>query len=309
MANPGVPTFEQLNVFVAVAEEGSFAAAAKRLGRAVSVVSYAVANLEAQLGLALFERQNTRKPVLTPAGGTMLAEAKVIARGFDNLLAKAKGLLDGLEAEIEVAVDVMLPCGRVGAVLSEFRNLFPSVSLRLHAETLSAVTAMVDRKEAAIGISGPFFSGVDTLEQLPAGLETIVPVAAPSHPIARLTTIDPGEVFNHTQLALNDRAMFGYARTPCTFGPHVWRTADLGAMMGMLRDGIGWGHVPLAMAQEDLAKGSLVQLVIPEHPGGTYRFAGIWRRDMPPGPAGRWLVDRFVALGAQDIPVPEYADI
>lgn len=309
MANPGVPTFEQLNVFVAVAEEGSFAAAAKRLGRAVSVVSYAVANLEAQLGLALFERQNTRKPVLTPAGRAMLAEAKMIARGFENLRAKAKGLLDGLEAEVEFAVDVMLPCARVGAVLSEFRERFPSVSLCLHVKTLSAVTAMVAQQDAVVGISGPFFAGVEVLQHIPAGLVTMVPVAVPNHPIAQLETIDPGEVLNHTELAMSEQEMFGDGQKTRTLGSNVWLTADLGTLMNMLRDGIGWGHVPLPLAREDLAQGSLVQLAIPEHPGGTYRFAGIWRRDTPPGPAAKWLIDRFVELGKDDIPVPGLADI
>ena len=55
MSEPGTPTFDQLRLFLAIVDEGSFGAAARRLNRAVSVVSYGVANLEAQLGLTLFE--------------------------------------------------------------------------------------------------------------------------------------------------------------------------------------------------------------------------------------------------------------
>lgn len=65
MAAPGTPTFDQLRLFLAIIDEGSFAAAGRKLNRAVSVVSYGIANLEAQLGLTLFEREGTRKPVLT----------------------------------------------------------------------------------------------------------------------------------------------------------------------------------------------------------------------------------------------------
>ena len=110
---PGTPTLDQLRVFLAVVETGSFAAAARRLGRATSVISYAVANLEAQLGLALFDREATRKPQLTVAGRALLGEARTVAHGVDGLRARVRGLLSGLEAEVNLAVDVMLPTSRV----------------------------------------------------------------------------------------------------------------------------------------------------------------------------------------------------
>ena len=50
MSDPGTPTLDQLRVFLTVVEVGSFAGAARRLGRATSVISYSIANLEAQLG-------------------------------------------------------------------------------------------------------------------------------------------------------------------------------------------------------------------------------------------------------------------
>jgi DNA-binding transcriptional LysR family regulator len=73
MPNPGTPTIDQLKVFLSVVEAGSFAAAGRRLGRATSAISYTVANLESQLGVALFDREQTRKPTLTEAGGAVLA--------------------------------------------------------------------------------------------------------------------------------------------------------------------------------------------------------------------------------------------
>lgn len=75
MSTVGTPTFDQLEVFLTVAETGSFAGAGRRLHRATSVVSYAIGNLEARLGLRLFEREGTRKPTLTVAGHALLAEA------------------------------------------------------------------------------------------------------------------------------------------------------------------------------------------------------------------------------------------
>ena len=74
MMNPGTPSLDQLRVFLAVVEEGSLAGAGRRLNRATSVISYAIANLEAQLGLPIFDRETTKKPKLTRAGEAVLAD-------------------------------------------------------------------------------------------------------------------------------------------------------------------------------------------------------------------------------------------
>src|ERR1700746_3836062 len=99
-SGPGTPTLDQLRVLLAVAEVGSFAGAARKLGRATSVISYSIANLEAQLGVLLFDRKSTRKPQLTEAGRGVLSEARSIANDINELRAKVKSLRQGIEAEI-----------------------------------------------------------------------------------------------------------------------------------------------------------------------------------------------------------------
>src|SRR3546814_8766441 len=59
--------------------------------------------------------------------------------------------------------------------------------------------------------------------------------------------------------------------------------------------------MPLQLIEIELVSRTLVRLAMPDHPGGTYRFAGIWRRDRPPGPAASWLLDQFVELGRNDV--------
>src|SRR5215831_4040332 len=107
MKAPGYPTMDQLRTFLAVVETGSFAAAGRRLRRATSAVSYSIAGLERQLGVALFDRERTKKPALTEAGIAVLSEAKTLALGVDNLRAKVSGLRTGLESEVSLVVDVM----------------------------------------------------------------------------------------------------------------------------------------------------------------------------------------------------------
>lgn len=309
MSNPGTPTFDQLRIFLAIVDTGSFAAAGRKLNRAVSVISYGIANLEAQLGLTLFDREGTRKPQLTVAGRALLAEVRTISDGVDGLRAKVKGLLDGLEAEVDLAVDVMLPTERLARVLRAFAKEFPTVQLRLHAETLGAITAMVLDRKAIVGISGPLSMGVEGIESVSAGSIAMVPVAAPDHPLGRMDLIPPGAGRDYTQIVLTDRSRFTEGRDFSVVSPKTWRLADLGAKHALLREGIGWGNMPLPMIEDDLMAGTLVRLAMPDHPGGIYRLSGIWRRDRPPGPAGSWLLGRFEALGRQDRELPGFGDV
>lgn len=309
MNRPGTPTFDQLRIFLTIVDTGSFAAAGRRLNRAVSVISYGIANLEAQLGLMLFEREGTRKPILTVAGRALLAEARSISHGMDGLRAKVKGLLDGLEAEVDLAVDVMLPSERLGKVLRAFAAEYPTVQLRLHVEALGAVTAMVLDRRAVVGISGPLAAGVEGVECVAAGSVPMVPVAAPDHPLGRMERIPPGAGRDYTQLVLTDRSRFTEGQDYSVMSPKTWRLADLGAKHALLREGIGWGNMPLPMIEPDLIDGSLIRLAMPDHSGGMYRFAGVWRRDTPPGPAASWLLDQFVALGRDDKALEGMGDV
>ena len=309
MTAPGTPTFDQLRIFLAIADTGSFAGAGRKLNRAVSVISYGIANLEAQLGLTLFLREGTRKPQLTPAGRALLAESRTISHSLESLRAKVKGLLDGLEAEVDLAVDVMLPAERLGKVLRAFAAEYPTVQLRLHVEALGAITAMVLDGAAIVGISGPLAAGVEGVECIAAGSTAMVPVAAPDHPLGRMERIPPGAGREYTQLVLMDRSRFTEGRDYAVMSPKTWRLADLGAKHALLREGIGWGNMPLPMIDADLVAGTLKRLMMPDHPGGTYRFAGIWRRDTPPGPAASWLLEQFVALGKHDLERAGIGDI
>ncbi|MCA1404068.1 hypothetical protein I6F26_15375 [Ensifer sp. IC3342] len=84
---------------------------------------------------------------------------------------------------------------------------------------------------------------------------------------------------------------------------------QVGAMSALLRQGRGWGNMPLPLVQPDLDDDTLMRLAIPDPHGGIYRFAGVWRRDTPPGPAASWLLDQLVALGAGDIDEEGFAGI
>jgi len=293
----GYPTFDQLRIFLAVAEEGSFSAAGRRLNRAQSVISYGIAALEEQLGgISLFDR-TTRRPGLTAAGRVLLADARDIALSVDGLRARARGLVRGLEGELSIAVDVMLPSDVLTDSLHALNTRYPSVGLIIHVETLGAVAEHVLNGRCAIGISGPLPNLPDSIISQPLGMVDMVPVASPRHPLALLPPAERtiAAARRHVQIVLTDRSRLTEGRDFSVFGLETWRIGDLGAKHALLLAGLGWGNMPAAMVAEDLAQRRLVDLGAQLGPAGPYVLSALHRADAPPGPVGQWLTGRIGA--------------
>src|SRR5437868_1028980 len=145
-------TLDQLRVFVSVADKGSFRSAAKSLGRAQSGLSSAIANLETALGLPLFDRSQHR-PLITEAGTTLLAEARTLLIKADAFRARASSFSQGVEAQLRVALDPILPLPRVAGVIRRFQAKFPSVRLELMTAPLTAAVSMVLEGDCDIGLT------------------------------------------------------------------------------------------------------------------------------------------------------------
>lgn len=297
----GEPTLDQLRIFLAVEQEGSFGGAARRMARAISAISYGITQMEAQLGVSLFAREGSRKPVLTEAGKGLLAEARAVIGEVDALLAKTRSLHAGLESDVSLVLDVMVPGEVTARVLREFRTMFPTVALRLNVEALGAVAACLLSGEAQLAVAGPVVGGHPNLDRQGIGQVELIPVAAPDHPLAG-AGIAPGESRKHLQLVLSDRSPLTEGREFSVLSPQSWRLADLGAKHSLLKEGIGWGNMPRHMVAQDMARGVLVELDLPEKPGAGYTLSAMWRRDMRLGPAMSWLInalrDELAALTA-----------
>lgn len=293
MVDVARPTLEQLAVFIAVVEEGSFHAAARRLGRAVSAISYGISGLEAQLGVRLFEREGSRRPVLTEAGAAVISHARSIGSEVDDLVAGVRAYNEGLETRLSLAVDVMCPLAIVSANLRDFQQAFPTVDLTLHVEGLGAVAGLVLDGRAELAIAGQSVLRQPQLELDSLGELELVPVAAPQHPLARMEVIAPGTASRWRQLVLTDRSPLTAGTDFGVVATRTWRLGDLAAKHALLLEGIGWGNMPRHMVADDLAAGRLVILRVPEGPRSGYPVWAAWKRDCRPGPAGRWMLEAF----------------
>ena len=288
-------SLDQLRTFIAAAEEGSFSAAGRRLGRAQSVVSQTIAKLEAQLGLSLFERSG-RYPELTEQGRILLSDARAVARVTDGLKARAKGMASGLEAELSVVVDVMFPMSALTKAAAAFGAAFPVTPLRLYVEALGGVAQAVLSGRCGLGVMGSLtLERPELVRERLLGVKMVF-VTSPTHPLAGYKgQIPQCALAEHVQLVLTDRTDLSQGQEFKVLSPRNWRLADLGAKHAFLREGLGWGGMPFAMVERDLADGSLVEIKLQDTETGGFimpMFA-TYRTDSPPGPAGRWLIDRF----------------
>jgi DNA-binding transcriptional LysR family regulator len=288
-------SLDQLRMFIAAADEGSFSAGGRRLRRAQSVISQTLANLEARLGVKLFDR-SSRSPVLTSQGSALLAEARAVVSRMDVFKARAKGLSDGLEPELSVVVDVMFPLDQLTSAIAAFQEKFPATPLRLYVEALGAVVQPVMERRCALGVMGslPSAPTLLTLERLLSLRFAFV--ASPTHPLASIKGPIPARVLaQHRQLVLTDRSELSQGKDFGVFSANTWRLADLGAKHAFLRAGLGWGGMPVGVIETDLANGSLVKIRIEDIPDTNLvmPMSAMFRTDRPPGPAGRWLIERL----------------
>jgi DNA-binding transcriptional LysR family regulator len=287
-------TLDQIRTFIAAAEEGSFSAAGRKLRRAQSVVSHTLANLEAQLGVSLFERSG-RYPQLTEAGQSLLRDARAVADQMDGFKARARSMREGLEPELSVAMDVMYPMKAVTHAVGACRDAFPHTPLRMYVEALGGVVQPVLDGSCRIGVIGslPIVPEEFVAEQL-----VTVPfatVVSPQHPLAaaRRKVLSNAELGKHVQLVLTDRTALSAGRTFGVVSPLTWRLADLGAKHEFLRAGFGWGNMPVHLVQADLDRGELVEIRTQTNPGPRVGLAmlAVYRKDAPPGPVGRAFIE------------------
>ena len=96
------------------------------------------------------------------------------------------------------------------------------------------------------------------------------------------------------QLVLTDRSTLTEGQDFGVFADQTWRLGDLGAKHALLLAGIGWGNMPAAMVRADLQSGRLVRLDLSDWRGGTFTTHLLHAAGAPPGPAGRWLMQRFI---------------
>ncbi len=289
-------TLDQLRVLVAIADAGSFRAAAARLGRAQSAISHAVASLESQLAVTLFDRRGYR-PVLTAEGRTLLGDARRVLAQAEGIKARARSFRTGIESSLDIAVDPFVPSDRVAAALGRVHGTFPEVAIRVRTAALGGPLVAVRDRGSLFGLSVSDEIRDDAVIMEAAGEVTLLAVAAPDHPLAGREA--PADVGDQLNILIADPTEVTAGIAYGAGGSRAWRVDDLETKRALLLAGVGWGNMPAHLVAADIAGGRLVRLA-PRGigKGGLTRMpVYLIRRSGPlPGPAASLLREALLRL-------------
>jgi DNA-binding transcriptional LysR family regulator len=296
------PSTDQISVFLAVVDHGSFIAAAKSLRRAQSAVTYAIKRMEEQLGVSLFDRTEYRA-VLTDAGRALVPNARRITDGVVALRTQALSLAEGHEAEISLVVDSIYPMQRVREALHGFSQVFPAIPTQLYVQSYAHALQLLVDDVCTIGVinENSCATAPIPLVTRAVGAIELVTVVAPSHPLAAFGgLIAVEEMQDHIRLVLGEGAPAAVTRVTRGYYGSLWFVNDIAAKRELLLTGVGWGIMPLHLVEQDLAEGRL-QRIEPEksdypasrRPGEPHLVPMFCahRSGRIPGPASRWLID------------------
>ena len=287
-------TLDQLRVLVMVAEVGSFSGAARRLRRVQSAISKSVRTLEDTLSIQVFDRTG-KYPVLTAAGSALVDDARKLLRDADALKARARGMAEGLEPELALAVDPLFPNDILMRALWELETEFPTLPIRLITAGLGVPERHLRDGLVALAVYSLETTGAEDLDATFLVTIDMVPVVAPSHPLARLPgPIGREDLTRHVQLVLSDVGSAGWQRG--LVSQKIWRFADLHVRLEFLLAGFGWCNMPRHLVATALADGRLAPLEIREQTGFRLTLQAVRLSGQVPGPGASALIRNLQTL-------------
>lgn len=287
-------TFEQLQVFVAVAEREHLTNAARAIGLTPSAASAAVRALEASYGVALFHRVG-RRIELSPAGREFLGEARAIldrARAAELRLSELGSLARGTLTiwASQTVTDAWLP-----PRLMRFHAAHPAIEIRLTPANTRAVAEAVLDGRAEIGfVEGPVAH--EGLRARTVARDEMVVVAAPGHPFADGAPVTAAEVVAEVSFVLRERGSgtrseFEAALAAAGADPRALKVAlelpSNTAVLSAVRAGGAATPISRSVADPFLAAGNLAVVGLPL-PARAFR--ALRHPDRPEGPAARALL-------------------
>lgn len=282
-------TLHQLRCFDAVVAEGGFQAGANRLGRSHSTVFTAIRNLEARLGLVLFDRKGYRV-ALTREGQAFHERAGAFLSDAQLLGEHARYLAMGEEADLRIVLGDLCPLPEVLGPLHRFFQQCPNTRFHLHSEAIAGPWERLFADEADLIVH--HIDQADTrLEHIDLFPGRLLPVVAPGFlrfPVSR--SITPRHMRDYVQCVVRDTARQKDGHDYYLVeGARTWTVSDQLMKKEFILQGMGWGHMPTFLIAEELANGQLLSITGRYLKGGSGDIVAARRNDRPHGPVAERL--------------------
>ena len=292
---------DTVEVFLAVLDRGSFSAAARALGRVPSAVSMAIAQLEAELDLPLFDRSG-REPRPTAAARSLEPQARLLAAQLKALQVQALGLTQGLENRLTLAIAPELLSAPWSAPLAALAQEHPLLEVEVLAAPQADALEMLHtgRAQLALVFERPSIDGREGFQEVAS--ELLVAVIAPTHPVyvAAGSRLREQHLTNTRQVVVAGRDLAS-SDPRFVFARHTWRSDNAQAALSLITAGVGWGWLPRRFAQPHVAAGALVEIVFENLSNGLDLWVDVvWSRERPLGLGAK----RFIQLIQRDKTTP-----
>lgn len=253
-------TSDHIDMLLTVIDKGSFSAAARALGRTPSAVSMAIANLEAELDLVLFDR-GTREPTPTAAMAALLPDARAIAERLHALRAHAQHLSEGVEDTLRLGLAAEVDGAPVARALAAVSATYPALAVSIVTAPQDAIVDALHRGAVDLCVG---YGGLDLhpQEQIHAlWTETLVAVATPTHPLiaeaAHPEAIEQLSGFRQIVIADPDRPLTDVRPV---IGNRTWKVTDMATAIALVKAGHGWANLPESAIGAHVAARELVPL-------------------------------------------------
>ena len=216
----GSLTLDQLRVLVTIADAGSFSAAGRQLHRAQSAISQAVATLENVQGVVLFDRSGHR-PRLTEIGRVLVEQARRVLATATKFEAVAISTRGGLEPELALAIDPLVPTGPLIESLRALNKTFPDLAVTFSTEGLGGSLRRLRSQAAALAICVLLPVVPDDIVAFPLMRVRLHAVVSRDHALAALgRAAERDDLEPYVQLVLSDPVdpggpNYGLRRTGC----------------------------------------------------------------------------------------------
>ncbi|QJC56381.1 putative HTH-type transcriptional regulator YahB [Polaromonas vacuolata] len=282
---------EALTAFSEAAALGSFSAAARKLGKSQSSISSAIANLEIDLGLSLFDRRS-RKPTLTVHGQLMLEKAQGILAASDLMERAAAELGAGLEARLSVVWTDSYQSNRFGEVLIAFEKAFPDIKFECLIAENGDLVSLVQTGRAQIGVvSAQNAYPPDIGWSRIADESEIALFVAKTHELVSVKAVTHEMLGNYRELRLQTDRDSMISSLPSLH--RAWSAPSYMMLMEMALQGFGWAAIPRWMVAR-FASTSLHEI---DARGWPQRVPidAVWCRQQKLGRAGSWLIREMLA--------------
>lgn len=290
-------SLEQLEAFVASAESGSFSAGARRLGKAQSVVSAAVANLEADLNLILFDRSR-RSPTLTMHGDALLIKARHILEQCGSFLASAEEFQAGIETKITLAVESMTMTQALADQLKAFEVQYPMVELEILNAAEGDILELLNTGRAQLALMIQLDGLVEGFDFYGIGQLEMCHLVAPSHPLASILEIDWHHLKEHRQILLSGR--YRKLAHRWQLSDSMWVTDSALSAMLLVSSGIGWTVLPRNIVGDLIQSGLLTELVTKMDIDGWRQSVDVaYSNQQAMGPASKVLLSLLKEIQLQ----------